>query len=169
NPKPQVPTAPALSTVIAQAVRTFRESAYLTQSDLAVSMRALGNDWTASTVSKVESGDRSVTLFEGACLSLIVQQPLPRFFLSATGDHDTDVALGDFLLWSSRLHDYTTALGPLTLPMRDGPVHWPELSSSPLGDAATRAWVDSELSRWVQAQELLRNQITDRNIRAKRA
>ena len=70
----------------------FRESLPRrnTQGAVAARMREAGHDWHQTTLSKVEAGQRGVSLNEAYCLSLLLGAHLRDFLDEAPGELLTD-------------------------------------------------------------------------------
>lgn len=66
-----------LADVVASNVSGYRAMRKLSQRHLAHEMRELGHQWSASTVSDVENGDRSVAVDELVGLALILDTNVP--------------------------------------------------------------------------------------------
>lgn len=62
-----------LADAVADNVRAHRVLAKLSQGDVAERMRGLGHDWTQTTVSDIERGERNVTVDELVGLALVFQ------------------------------------------------------------------------------------------------
>src|SRR4051794_35206279 len=79
----------------AQVIDVFGERAAITrkvqelsQQNVATKMRELGHDWHQTTVSKVESGQRSVSLREAYDLARVLERPLRDFLKGESSEHE---------------------------------------------------------------------------------
>lgn len=155
----------SLAEVAARSIHRTREQRGLAQRDLARWMTMLGFDWKGTTVSRIESGDRGVRADELAAIALCLRVPLVDLW--RLEDADGQVVAGGLSTTGTDLRD--------GLINGDGPAtHLPHaevehLAERLLDDPAAVEWVDSELARWAEAQELLRKPVTEHRLRAKRA
>lgn len=72
NSKPQGPPADLSDAIFARRLRAVREAAGMTQQHLADAMASTGNKIHRSTIGKIESGDRPVTVGEAIELAGIL-------------------------------------------------------------------------------------------------
>lgn len=78
---------PDLSADFGQRARALREAAGVKQESAALRMRKLGHtSWRQTTLSKVESGQRPVSLDEAYCLALVLGSHLRDFIEDGPGE-----------------------------------------------------------------------------------
>lgn len=80
---------------LATTIKGQRVVRNLKQSDLADRMQTLGYQWTQSTVSDIERGERDVTATELVALALVLRNTVGSLLDPYYADGDTELIYGD--------------------------------------------------------------------------
>lgn len=142
------------SEVLAREIRRWRTERKLSAQDLANRLAELGSDLNRRVLSKIENGERGVSLDEWLQIAHALAVPPPLLLLDLTGGQDValapDVALHPFALW-----EWVTGEQPPSLPRPDGgiqPVRVEEFNRSKMAIALYRVERrDSHAVRLAQA------------------
>jgi transcriptional regulator with XRE-family HTH domain len=83
-----VPTGSNVLDFFGGRVRALRKSQERSQEAVAARMRALEHDWHQTTVSKVEKGQRTISLREAYDLAQALDRHLRDFLIGETSEHE---------------------------------------------------------------------------------
>jgi transcriptional regulator with XRE-family HTH domain len=89
---------PNIEAEFGERVRVLREALGRSQEAVASRMRELGHEWHQTTLSRVEKGQRGISLDESYCLAAVLGQHLRDFLEEAPGElqRAVDVAQARF-------------------------------------------------------------------------